>query len=149
MQIKIFTIPILGGEWIVEELNKFLRAKKILGIESQLVSDNTGTYWSFCVRYLDGLDQLSKPRIDYREQLDPDRFGRFANMRELRKKIAQEEGVPAFAIFTDEELAKFAAFEKLTIQNMQSVKGIGEKKIQKYGQQFVKYTEDEAPGKDA
>lgn len=30
MQIKIFTIPVLGGERILEEMNVFLNSKRII-----------------------------------------------------------------------------------------------------------------------
>ena len=33
-------------------------------------------------------------------------------LREIRKKVAADEGVPAFAVFTDEELAALAKLEK-------------------------------------
>lgn len=36
MQIKLFTVPVLGGEAMTEELNRFLRAKKITGTQRQL-----------------------------------------------------------------------------------------------------------------
>ncbi len=38
MQIQIFTIPIIGGEQINDEMNRFLRTHKVLQTESQLVS---------------------------------------------------------------------------------------------------------------
>ena len=37
MQIKIFTIPIMGGELLVEEMNVFLRSKKVLQLKEHLV----------------------------------------------------------------------------------------------------------------
>jgi len=33
MQVKIFTIPILGGEMLLEEMNLFLRTKKVLQLK--------------------------------------------------------------------------------------------------------------------
>ncbi len=60
--------------------------------------------------------------------LDPLVFKKFALLRECRKTIAKEDGMPAYAIFTDEEMAKVAALEDLNEKTMQSVEGIGEKK---------------------
>lgn len=51
MQIKIFSVPAVGGEAINEDLNKFLRGHKILQVEQQLINEAGGAYWSFCVRY--------------------------------------------------------------------------------------------------
>ena len=45
MQLKIFSIPITGGENINEELNRFLRAKKIIKLEKQLVVLGAEAFW--------------------------------------------------------------------------------------------------------
>lgn len=108
-----------------------------MGVDKQLIQSEGSAYWSFCVSYLDETTGGSKERVDYRQLLEPDAFNRFARMRELRKKIAQEDGVPAFGIFTDAELAALAEFETLDREKMLSVKGIGEKKVEKYGQYFM------------
>jgi superfamily II DNA helicase RecQ len=145
MQIKIFTIPILGGEQINEEMNRFLNAKKILQTESHLVSNAEGSFWCFCLKYLSDNSQQSAPKkkIDYREVLDGKSFQRFALMRETRKKLAKEEGVPAYAVFTDAELAELAKIEELTPSAMKKIKGIGSGKLEKYGKHFTNPTKSE------
>lgn len=138
MQIKLFAVPLLGGEAIAEELNVFLRSKKVIQLESQLVAQGQTAFWAFCIRYIEGVPaQPDRKKVDYRQELDPESFARFANMRNTRKQIAQSEGIPAYAIFTDEELAALAVMEELTLSKMKSVKGIGEKKVEKYGAYFV------------
>jgi superfamily II DNA helicase RecQ len=67
-------------------------------------------------------------------------------MREIRKRLAAEESLPAYAIFTDEELANLAKIEDLTLAKMKSVKGIGEKKIEKYGRSFLTESHDKKSG---
>jgi len=108
MQIKIFTIPAFGGEKIMEELNVFLRSKKILQVEKAY--NETSAAWSFCISYIDDVKIKGKERIkiDYKEALDKESFERFSKMREIRKRIAKEEGLPAYAIFTDVEMAELA-----------------------------------------
>ena len=138
MQIKIFTIPIFGGEQINEELNRFLHSKKILQTESHLVSNAEGSFWCFCIRYLaENQLQEQKKKIDYRETLDSISFQRFAMMRDIRKKLAQDEGIPAYAVFTDAELAELAKIENLTPAAMRDVHGIGAAKVEKYGAHFM------------
>jgi superfamily II DNA helicase RecQ len=145
MQIKIFTIPIFGGEQINEEMNCFLSAKKILQTESHLVSNTEGSFWCFCIKYLSDNFQQSAPKkkIDYRAVLDGKSFQRFALMREIRKKLAKEEGVPAYAVFTDAELAELARIKDLTLSSMGKIKGIGSGKLEKYGKHFTSPTKDE------
>lgn len=56
----------------------------------------------------------------------------------IRKQIAKDEAIPAYAVFTDAELAELAKMEGvLSLAKMKTVKGIGEKKIEKYGQHFL------------
>ncbi len=42
----------------------------------------------------------------------------------------------AYAVFTDEELSNIAKLDEITAPNMLKIKGIGEKKVEKYGQRF-------------
>lgn len=139
MQIKMYSIPIMGGELLIEEMNVFLRSKKILQVEKHFISTAQGASWSFCISYLDDatIADKEKAKVDYRQVLDEAAFKRFSKMRDIRKKLAIDEALPAYAIFTDEELSNMAKIEILTLLNMKSIKGIGEKKIEKYGQYFL------------
>jgi superfamily II DNA helicase RecQ len=148
MQIKIFTIPLLGGEMLIEEMNVFLRSKKILQIREHLSSQPVeGTFWCFCIKYVDDIEATDRERnrVDYREVLDEETFKKFSALREIRKRVAKEDAVPAFAVFTDFELSEMAKLENISAESLKTVKGIGEKKVTKYGAQFYSKTED-APG---
>jgi hypothetical protein len=109
MQIKLFTIPIGDSGAALEEMNRFLRGNKILEVENHLISNENGAYWCFCVRYIEktspsaGYDKTKK--VDYKYILDEVTFQKFSKLREIRKKVAADEGIPAFAVFSDEELA--------------------------------------------
>lgn len=140
MQIKIFSIPIIGGEKLNDDLNVFLRSKKILDIESHLVTLQQNAFWTFKVKYIDeavGSTSNEKVKIDYKEVLDEESFKRFAKMREVRKALSQAENIPAYAILTDEQMAGLSKIEDLTMGKMKTVKGIGEKTIEKYGKQIL------------
>jgi superfamily II DNA helicase RecQ len=141
MQIKIFTIPLSGGEALENELNAFLRGHKILQVEQQLVSQPSGSYWTFCVQYIDGKpgrsDERRTIKKDYKTELTEEAFARFAELRKVRKALAEEDSIPAFAIFTDEQMAELAQLPALTLTSMQEVKGIGEKKTAKYGERII------------
>jgi len=47
MEIKVFTVPVLGGEQENEEMNQFIRSHNVLETESQLVSQGGRSYWTF------------------------------------------------------------------------------------------------------
>lgn len=115
-----------------EEANKFLRSHRVLQIDRQFSSEHGG-YWTLFVTYMDSdkkddLPMTRKRKIDYREVLSEEEFARFARMREIRKELAQQEAVPPFVIFTDEELSILSKSEKLSLSDIKAIKGIGEKK---------------------
>lgn len=141
MQIKIFTVPLFGGEEATEEMNKFLRGNKVVDITKSMVHQGDVAYWAFCVTYLLGAPpkvQAPQPerkeKVDYRNVLDGPTFARFAVLRSIRKRLAEADAVPAFAVFTDAELAELAKLEELTPKQMLSLSGIGEKRVEKYGE---------------
>ena len=142
VQIKIFTIPILSSEPFVAEMNVFLRSKKVLEIKEIYVPEG---YWSFVVRYVDDIAATDRDRIkvDYRKVLDEATFERFSAYRKIRKEVAEKDAVPPFAVFTDFELSEMAKCEPLTIKVLQGISGIGERKLEKYAQYFLKSSPDE------
>ena len=100
----------------------------------------------FIIRYIDDVELAERERggrVDYRELLDEASFKRFSALRQIRKKVAQDDAVPPYAVFTDQELAELARIELLSPEAMKKIKGIGEKKIEKYGQFFVNLPKDE------
>ncbi len=144
MQIRLFTIPVGDSGTALEEMNRFLRSNKILEVKDQLISNENGAYWCFCVRYIERtLNSVSsdKRKVDYRKVLDDETFKKFSRLREVRKKVAADEGIPAFAVFTDEELAGLAKLDTITEKNMLSVKGIGDKKVERFSKHFMTTSE--------
>ena len=146
MQIKLFTIPIGDNGAALDEMNRFLKGNKILEVQNHLISNDNGAYWCFCVRFIERTSSaasFNKTRVDYKQVLDDATFQKFSKLREIRKKVAADEGVPAFALFTDEELAGLAKLDSITEKSMLSVKGIGDKKIARFAKHFVKDEEHE------
>jgi superfamily II DNA helicase RecQ len=140
MQIRIFTLAADASAEESEELNKFLRGHRILGVQQELLQQGNASMWCFCVRYLDETE-LKSPwkggKKDYKELLEPEAFARFSRLRALRKELAQEEAVPAYVVFTDDELAQFARLPELSKSAIISIQGIGKQKLEKYGEPLL------------
>ncbi|MBR5550853.1 MAG: HRDC domain-containing protein [Muribaculaceae bacterium] len=141
MQIQVFTIPIFEGEEELNAMNKFLRSHRVAEIQKTFIPTASGGSWSFCITYLDSVKvvdpEIKKGKVDYRNVLNEKDFALFCEMRKVRKQIAEKEAIPPFAVFTDAELAEIAKLEKFTLSAMKSISGIGEKKIEKYGEYFL------------
>jgi ATP-dependent DNA helicase RecQ len=63
--------------------------------------------------------------------------GLFETLRDLRYTIATEKHVPAYVVFGDKTLRELARQRPSTLDALLTVKGIGEKKRQQYGQAFL------------
>lgn len=61
----------------------------------------------------------------------------FEKLRELRKKLADEQGYPAYIVLSDKVLHSLATIKPQTIHEFGEISGIGEFKKEKYGDKFV------------
>lgn len=122
----------------MEQMNRFLRGHKVVQVDKQLVALGDCAYWSFCVNYLVGRTPVSvagekREKVDYKNVLDGEHFKVFSRLRLFRKRIAEQDAVPAYAVFTDAELAILAQMDELTERTMLQIEGIGRKRMEKYG----------------
>ena len=64
--------------------------------------------------------------------------GLYEHLRRLRMEIANEQGVPAYIVFTNAALADMAAKKPLDMAEFRCVSGVGEQKARAYGARFIK-----------
>jgi len=58
-------------------------------------------------------------------------------LRELRAKLAREQGVPAYVIFHDATLLQMLREQPQTIGEMGAISGVGAAKLARYGEDFL------------
>jgi predicted RNase H-like HicB family nuclease len=110
MQLKFFRIPANDPGAFGDDLNAFLRGHRVLEVQRELVREAGSAWWAVCVEYLpaaagrggSGANGAGKAKIDYREVLNAEDFGVFSRLREVRKELAERDGVPVYAVFTKE-----------------------------------------------
>lgn len=68
--------------------------------------------------------------------------GLFNLLRAVRSSIAKEQKIPAYCIFTDVTLIEMATMLPCTPEEMSLVFGVGDVKLQKYGQRFIDAIKD-------
>ena len=61
----------------------------------------------------------------------------FESLRELRRELADEQGVPPYVIFHDATLLDMIERRPQTMAQMGEVSGVGERKLERYGQAFL------------
>ena len=61
----------------------------------------------------------------------------FQSLRELRKSIADQQGVPAYIVFSDKTLRAMAEGRPSTPNELLAVSGVGPMKLERYGEAFL------------
>jgi ATP-dependent DNA helicase RecQ len=73
-------------------------------------------------------------KVSEQGTFDEDLFG---HLRQLRKELADKQGVPAFVIFHDSTLKEMARLKPQDNESFLGVKGIGNAKLKSYGPRFI------------
>ena len=58
-------------------------------------------------------------------------------LRDKRREIARNDAVPAYIVFSDRTLAEMALRRPASLEAMANVRGVGEMKLARYGEQFL------------
>jgi ATP-dependent DNA helicase RecQ len=67
----------------------------------------------------------------------PDGEDLFERLRALRKRLADEHGVPPYVVFHDATLREMVARRPLTLEQFAELPGVGQAKLARYGEQFI------------
>ena len=70
----------------------------------------------------------------------------FSILKDLRRKVAKQYGLPTYVIFQEPSLDAMATTYPITIEELQNIPGVGPGKAKRYGQEFIeiikKYVEE-------
>ena len=61
----------------------------------------------------------------------------FSMLKELRKKVAKQHGLPPFVVFQDPSLEDMSVHYPVNVEEMQNISGVGVGKARKFGQPFI------------
>jgi ATP-dependent DNA helicase RecQ len=93
--------------------------------------------------------QTSRTKYDKKKasqhNLDADEHALWEALRELRSQLAKEQDVPPYIIFHDATLMEMVMYRPSTYQQMQKISGVGEKKLELYGADFLAVINDDQP----
>ncbi|GAA4887854.1 DNA helicase RecQ [Ferrimonas pelagia] len=89
--------------------------------------------------------ELAEPRVvvarraGRRARSLPQQYDRklFAQLKQLRRELADEHGVPPYVVFNDASLAEMAAEMPTSHGEMLAINGVGERKLERYGETFL------------
>lgn len=151
MQIKIFTLPVFDTERNEEEMNKFLRSHRIIQLERHFCSENGG-YWTILVEFLDGEPTAESPvayrkeKKDFSDGMTDEEKQRYENFKKIRRELAASRSIPAYMIFTNEELSILAKVSSLNADTYKHIKGIAPSRLNDNVEHFFEVKDGEACG---
>ncbi|WP_346817312.1 DNA helicase RecQ [Bacillus paramobilis] len=139
IEFNFHTLPTYGllSNRSVKEVSEFIEFL----ISDELIAVEHGTYPTLKVTekgkevLLGKVNVLRKERVETKQIVQDHPL--FEVLREVRKEIAQGEGVPPFVIFSDQTLKDMCAKMPQSESELLTVKGIGEHKLVKYGSHFL------------
>ncbi|MEC3250624.1 DNA helicase RecQ [Bacillus cereus] len=139
IEFNFHTLPTYGllSNRSVKEVSEFIEFL----ISEELIAVEHGTYPTLKVTekgkevLLGKENVLRKERVETRQIVQDHPL--FEVLREVRKEIAQGEGVPPFVIFSDQTLKDMCVKMPQSDSELLTVKGIGEHKLVKYGSHFL------------
>jgi ATP-dependent DNA helicase RecQ len=83
-------------------------------------------------------DDAPKPVVEKaKPKIEVNRNELFEELRVLRKQLADQQNVPPYVIFTDTTLEDMARQRPTTPDALRNVSGVGERKLQLFGRQFL------------
>jgi superfamily II DNA helicase RecQ len=146
VRLHFATVPIHDGDADEAARNRFLASHRVVAIERHFVADGPRSAWAVCVSWVEGPARLEpggagaagsaegrKGRIDYRDVLSADQFALYVRLRDTRKRLAERDGVPPYAVVTNEQLAEIVRRDARTLAELGAIEGIGPARVQKYG----------------
>ncbi|MEO0444438.1 MAG: HRDC domain-containing protein [Verrucomicrobiota bacterium] len=146
MHVRLFQYPFPAPDEL-PELNRFLAEEKVVSLKHHIVSSATGgamlvfvveTVGSTLAKHGASAGRGStEARIDYKKVLSEEDFSVFSELREARKKAAQKEDVPIYAVFTNEQLATMVRERIREVAQIRKIPGVAEGRVTKYGEAMV------------
>ncbi len=139
MRFQVFQFP-LPYDGDMAELNQFVSSHRVVAVTQSIVRAETSPLLVFVVEFIDGQSSQLKSgseRIDYREKLTPEEFAFFSQLRDERKKIADEAGVPIYTVLTNAQLAEIVERKIGSVEELQSINGVGKARIEKFGTRLI------------
>ena len=81
--------------------------------------------------------QAEDKKTKQRATVKREHVGLFEKLREVRKELAREFGIPPYLVFNDKTLHEMVEMKPTTDHEMARINGVGERKLHRFGNQFM------------
>lgn len=143
MAFKIFTIPLPHTQDREQEVNAFLAGHAVVGVQRRFIEKADEAFLVFLIEFDAGSSsrrEVSAPpasRIDWQAELSDDDYRVFNLLRDERSKMADEDGVKLFNIFTNAQLVEMVKRRVCSKAALEKIPKVGEGRVNKYGERLL------------
>ena len=149
MLVRVFTLkfdPVLSS-FDDGEVQDFVKDKEVLSIRDHFFVEKQTPYLAMVVTYNPLPAEADMPaggraepkrREDWRGLLQEQDWPLFNTLRDWRNEQAREEGIPAYVICTNRQLAEIARRRPPTLNKLAATEGVGKAKLERYGAALLK-----------
>lgn len=144
MKLKVFTLQFdaASGAFPDDVLREFSDRNEILSVTEQFFQHLGLPYWAILLTYREKISSSGASldddrRIDWRNRLGDEEKACFDALRKWRSQRARDEGIPPYLICTNRQAAQIVASRPSTLTMLGEIPGIGDAKIEKYGQAIL------------
>ena len=143
MAFRIITVPLPETQDREQEVNHFLATHAVVGVQRRFVERGEDAFLVFVIEYASGAapprEKEAPPQVqvDWREELDDDQYRVLNLLRDVRKRLAEEEGVKVFNVFTNAQLVEMVRRRVPSLAALKEVPKVGDGRIEKYGRQVM------------
>ncbi len=135
-----------GGQYptlqVTPQGRAFLKARQPLALTRPIVQDRGSTYLEPETPSRHRSTRRDRNRVSDNGDAAPYDEGLFRELSALRKRIADQQGVPAFVIFGDKSLREMARKAPSNRQDFAQISGVGEAKLRELSGPFIRAIRD-------
>jgi ATP-dependent DNA helicase RecQ len=150
MQIKVFTLGFnsLTESFDEKPLQEFIRDKEVLAVKEHFFERHDVPYLALVVSYKPSPVPVSAAKEkdgDWRELIAESEMPLFNSLRTWRNERAKKEGLAAYIICHNRQLADIIKLRPQSLAQLSKVDGFGEAKLKKYGRDILEYFKTAPP----
>jgi len=149
MLIKIFTLRF--SERIEgfddEPVRAFMADKEVVAVNERFFIKDGVPYWTVMLKYKPASDAKTEApatetarqerKTDPRDILKDADMPLYNRLRDWRNERARKDGVPPYVVFNNKQVAEIAVKRPRSLNQLSAIKGVGQAKIEKYGQAVI------------
>ncbi len=109
-------------------------------LKNRIIAEGDRTEWRSYKQYVEELESKTESKAKQEIELELDDL--YSSLKEWRLSEAKKQHLPAFCILNNEALRQIVSKKPQSIEELETIKGIGKKKIENYAEAILQIIEE-------